>query len=85
MKSMDLKGGDIVLAINDTKYNLDNIYDMIIGSMSWKENDPITVKIKRDDKELILKGSVKIPMDEMEGYQATDESKKTIREAWIKG
>jgi hypothetical protein len=53
--------------------------------MSWKENDPITFKIKRDDKEMILKGSVKIPMDEMEGYQATDENKKAIREAWLKG
>lgn len=85
MKTLDLKGGDILLAINDTPYNLDTIYDMIIGSMSWKEDDPITFKIKRDDKELILKGTVKIPMDEIEGYQATDESKKAIREAWLKG
>lgn len=85
MKSMDLKGGDIILEINDTAYNLDNIYEMIIGSMSWKENDPITFKIKRDDKEMTLKGVVKISMDEIEGYKATDDSKTAIREAWLKG
>lgn len=85
MKSLGLQGGDIILAINDTAYNLDNIYDMIIGSMSWQENDPITFKIKREDKEITLKGTVQIPMDEVDGYQATDDAKKTIREAWLKG
>ncbi|RXR32994.1 peptidase M61 [Flavobacterium piscinae] len=85
MKSMGLQGGDIIVSINDTKYNLDNIYDMIIGSMSWQENDPITFVIKREDKELTLKGNVKVPMDEIDGYQATDESKKALREAWLKG
>jgi predicted metalloprotease with PDZ domain len=85
MKSLGLQGGDIILAVNDTAYNLDNIYDMIIGSMSWQENDPITFKIKREDKEITLKGTVQIPMDEVDGYQATDDAKKTIREAWLKG
>lgn len=85
MKSIGLQGGDIIVSINDTKYNLDNIYDMIIGSMSWQENDPVTFVIKREDKELTLKGTVKLPMDEIDGYQATDESKKALREAWLKG
>ncbi len=85
MKSMGLQGGDIIVSINETKYNLDNIYDMIIGSMSWQENDPVTFVIKREDKELTLKGTVKIPMDEIDGYQATDESKKALREAWLRG
>jgi predicted metalloprotease with PDZ domain len=85
MKSIGLQGGDIIVSINDTKYNLDNIYDMIIGSMSWQENDPITFVIKREDKELTLKGNVKVPMDEIDGYQATDESKKALRDAWLKG
>ncbi|WP_333695616.1 M61 family metallopeptidase [Flavobacterium sp.] len=85
MKSLGLQGGDIIVSINNTKYNLDNVYDMIIGSMSWQENDPVTFTIKRGSEELTLKGNVKIPMDEIDGYQATDESKKALREAWLKG
>lgn len=85
MTSLGLQGGDIIKSINGTEYNLDNIYDMIIGSMAWQENDPITFKINREDAELELKGTVKIPMDEIDGYQATDDSKKALREAWLKG
>jgi len=85
MTSLGLQGGDIIKSINDTDYNLDNIYDMIIGSMSWQENDPITIKIKREEAEMELKGVVKIPMDEVDGFHATDDSAKALREAWLKG
>jgi hypothetical protein len=53
--------------------------------MSWQENDPVTFVVKREDKELPLKGTVKVPMDEIDGYQATDEAKKALREAWLRG
>lgn len=84
-KSLGIKPNDVISEINGTKYNLDNIYDMIIGSIAWKENDPITVKIKRGGKEMLLKGTVKLPHDEIEGFQATDASKAKLREAWLKG
>ncbi|AWH83726.1 peptidase M61 [Flavobacterium album] len=85
MNTLGIKGGDVILAVNDKPYNLDNIYDMIEISMGWKDGDPINVKIKRDGKEQVLKGAVKMPMEEMEGYHATDASKAKIREAWLKG
>jgi predicted metalloprotease with PDZ domain len=85
MKSMQLQGGDIIVSINNTNYNLDNIYDMIVGSMSWKENDPVTFIIKRENQELTLKGKVTIPTDEIDGYQSTDDTKKALRDAWLKG
>ncbi len=85
MTNLGIKGGDAILAINEKNYNLDNIYDMIEVSMGWKEGDAITVKIKRDGKEQVLKGTVKMPMEDSEGYHATDVSKAKIREAWLKG
>ncbi|MDP2161007.1 MAG: peptidase M61, partial [Flavobacterium sp.] len=85
MKELGLQGGDIILTVDNTPYNLDNIYDMVVGSMSWKENDPIVFKVKRNDKEMDLKGVVKIPYEEMDGYQATDASKKELLEAWLRG
>lgn len=83
--TLDLKGGDIILAVNDTPYSLDNIYDMISYSQKWKENDSISIKIKRDGKEQIIKGNVKLPYVDSEGLEASDASKITLRTAWLKG
>jgi len=83
--NLGLKGGDIIVAINDKNYSLDNIYDMIMESENWKENDSIVVKIKRDGKEQIIKGKVKLPYEDKESFDATDVSKSTLKNAWIKG
>lgn len=83
--SLGLKGGDVILAINDKTYSLDNLSEIISDSQKWKENDPISIKIKRDGKEEIVKGSVKLPYKDTEGLEATDASKTALREAWLKG
>lgn len=85
MKTLGIKNDDTILAINDTNYNLDNIYDMIMLSMDWKEGDAIAVKIKRGGKEQILKGKVTLPMQDAEGYHAVDASKTKLKEGWLKG
>ena len=84
-KNLKAKAADVLLEINGTKYNLDNIYEMIIGSASWQEDEPITMKIKRDGKEMILKGTVKLPYEEVDSWKATDANKSKLREAWLKG
>ena len=55
-KTLGIKGGDIILAINDKSYNLYNIYEMITISQTWKNGDPISVKIKREGQEQIING-----------------------------
>jgi type II secretory pathway component PulC len=82
--NLGLKGGDILVSINEKPYSLDNIYDMITESDNWKENDAITVKIKRDGKEQIIKGKVKFPYEDKEGLKATDATKTALKEAWLK-
>jgi predicted metalloprotease with PDZ domain len=84
-KNLDLRANDIIMAINDKTYTLDNIYDMIGESENWKENDAITIKIKRDGKEQILTGKVSLPYEEIEGLQATDATKTNLKNAWLKG
>ncbi len=83
--NLKLKGGDIILSINDTAYTLDNIYDLINQSTKWKENEPISLKIKRNEKEITIKGNVKFPMEEKDNITVTDDSKKQLKEAWLKG
>jgi len=85
MTTLGLKNNDKILAINEKPYNLDNIYDLIMESMNWKDGEAITVKIKRNEKEQTLKGKIVMPKEKQDGYQSTDGSKKTIREAWLRG
>jgi predicted metalloprotease with PDZ domain len=83
--NLNLKAGDVILAVNDKTYTLDNIYDLIGESENWKENDPITIKIKRAGVEQTIKGTVKVPSEEKETFKATDGSKEKLKNAWLKG
>ncbi|RVT77575.1 peptidase M61 [Flavobacterium sufflavum] len=83
--NLGLKGGDVILEINNVAYSYDNIYDMINQSAKWKENEDITVKIRRSGKEELLKGTVKLPYEDKEKIEATDASKNQLKEAWLKG
>lgn len=85
MTTLGLKGGDVLVGINGTKYDVNNVYDLIMSSMSWKEGEPIIIDIKRDGKTQQVKGKIKLPSEQVEGYKATDASKAGIRNAWLKG
>lgn len=85
MTTLGLKNNDTLLAFNGKDYNLDNIYDLIMASMNWKDGEAVNVKIKRDGKEQTVKGKVVMPKEKQEGYQATDDAKKAVREAWLRG
>ena len=85
MTTLGLKNNDTLLAFNGKDYNLDNIYDLIMASINWKDGDAMTVKFKRDGKEQTVKGKVVMPKEKQDGYQATDDTKKTVREAWLRG
>jgi hypothetical protein len=58
---------------------------MVMESMSWKEGDKITIKINREGIEQTITGKIAMPKEKQEGYQATDNTKKAIRDAWLKG
>lgn len=85
MTTLGLKGGDVLVGINGTKYDVNNVYDLIMSSMSWKEGEPITIDIKRDGKTQQVKGKIKLPSEQVGGYKATDASKAALRNAWLKG
>ena len=84
-KSLNIKGGDVLLAFNDKAYNVENIYDMVMESQNWKVDDAISVKIKRDGAEQTITGKVKLSTEEAESYQTSDASKSKLKESWLKG
>lgn len=82
---LGLLAGDILMAVNDKNYTADKVNEILYDCENWKENDAITLKIRRNGTEQIIKGTVKLPYEEKEGFKASDASKSTLKEAWLKG
>lgn len=83
--NLGLVGGDIIMAVNDKNYTPKNNNEILYDCDNWKENDVITLKIRRNGVEQIIKGKVKLPFEEKEGLKALDTSKSVLKEAWLKG
>lgn len=83
--TLGVKGGDILLTINNEAFNKNTIFEIVTKSEQWKENDPIVLKIKRADKEAIITGKIALPYEDKESLIANDISKKALKEAWLKG
>lgn len=84
LSSLGLKGDDIISAINGTEYNLDQISDLMTAAQKWNEGEAISMKIKRDGKEMTLSGKVTLAYEESEAYYNVDASKEALKEAWLK-
>jgi predicted metalloprotease with PDZ domain len=85
MKELGIKNEDVILEVNGVKCSIENINQIVGGSFGWKDGDAIAMKIKRDGKEINIEGKTVMPKEMQEGYKATDDSKKAVREAWLKG
>ena len=81
---LGLQGGDIILAVNDKNYTPEKVNEILYDNENWKENDSITLKIRRNGIEQIIKGTVKLTYEEKEGFEATDISKSALKKAWLK-
>lgn len=82
---LELVAGDIIIAVNDKNYTPDKVNEILYDGDNWKENDAITLKIRRNGAEQVIKGTVKLPYEEKESLKASDASKSALKEAWLKG
>lgn len=85
LKNLGIQAGDVLVAVNGVKYNLDNINELIMWSTSLKENEEVTFTIKRDNIEKKFTGKAVLPHEMIPGYQFTDRQKLALKEDWLKG
>ena len=82
--NLGLLPDDIILAVNDKNYTSNTVNEILYDCENWKENDAITLKIRRDGKEQIIVGKVKLPTEEKESFKTNDPSKSALKDAWLK-
>ena len=85
LKTIGIEPGDVLIAVNDVKYNLDNINELIMWSGSLKENEEVTFTIKRNDVVKKYTGKAVLPKELISGYKFTEIENKSLKEAWLKG
>lgn len=85
LTKIGLQAEDTILAVNGVNYNLDSVYELMTSVQDWKEGQTITIKIKRNGKELTVSGAAQITFNETEGYQVTNPNKQSLNNAWLKG
>lgn len=85
MTSIGLKPNDAILAVNGTNYTIDSLMEFMTAAQNWKEADKVSIKVKRDGKEVLLNGKVTLTFAETKGYQLIDASKEGLKNSWLKG
>jgi len=85
LKNIGVMPGDILVAVNGKKYNLDSINDLIMWSTSLQENDDVTFTIKREGVEKSFSGKAVLPTEMVPGFEFTEVAKLSLKEAWLKG
>ena len=85
MKSMGLKADDVILAINEKAFSMDDIASLMDTVQQWNENEPVTLTIKREGKELKLNGKAVFSYSESESFMTLDSTKNRLKESWLKG
>ncbi|SKB36334.1 Predicted metalloprotease, contains C-terminal PDZ domain [Salegentibacter holothuriorum] len=89
LKKLGVKGGDIIKSVNEEKYNILNVYNLIMTAESWKEGEKVNFVVMRDGEKLELSTTASQPTDseltltEKDLPESSEEVK--LRNAWLKG
>ncbi|WP_235016347.1 peptidase M61 [Aquimarina sp. AU474] len=86
LKNLGVQGGDVLLSIDDKKYDIKNIYDLFGDSNQWKIGDTISFKVNRDGKEMILSSEVIEPTIEkriLESNPTASEQQIKFLKSWV--
>jgi predicted metalloprotease with PDZ domain len=87
LQDLGVKQGDVLVSVNGTGYNLENVRILVQNSISWKAGDKVKMSVKRDGGEKELSGTWTAPkamsmsLEEMELPAGSNKLK--LRKAWL--
>ena len=86
LDSLGVLPGDVLVSVDSTEYNLDNIRNLIFGSMQWTPETEITMVVDRDGEEIELSGVVGVPMaprQRLVEVEEPTEEQLQLRNYWL--
>jgi len=85
MNAMGVKNGDEIIEMDGTPIDASNLMGVLMTGYGLEEDEPMTMKVKRNGQIVELKGKVKLNYEDGTGFKFTDSSKLKLKEAWLKG
>ena len=85
MTGMGIQNGDEIIEMNGSPIDASNPTNVLIAGFGIDENEPISMKVKRNGQVVELKGNAKLNYIDGKGFKFTDESKRKLNQAWLKG
>jgi hypothetical protein len=85
MTSLGIQNGDEIIEMNGSPIDASNPTAVLIAGYGIDEDDPITMKVKRNGQVVELSGKAKLNYVDGKGFKFTDESKRALNQAWLKG
>ena len=82
--SLGVKAGDVLLSFNGQVFDASDPTKVLMSGVGVEEGSEGVMKIRRDGKEMELKGKVKLNYEDGLGYKVTDPSKAALKNAWLK-
>ena len=88
LNELGVKNGDVIKEVNGKTFTIQNVYDLVMDSQTWKEGDDVEMLLERNDEEIKLKGKISIPTTKKSVIKEMDlpetDSRVKIRNAWLK-
>jgi predicted metalloprotease with PDZ domain len=85
MTSLGIQNGDEIIEMNGSPIDASNPTSVLIAGYGIDEDDPITMKVKRNGQVVELSGKAKLNYVDGSGFKFTDASKRALNQAWLKG
>jgi predicted metalloprotease with PDZ domain len=85
MTSLGMQNGDEIMEINGSPLDASNPTNVLIAVFGIEEDEPVTMKVNRNGQVVELKGKAKLNYTDGNGFKFTDESKRKLNQAWLKG
>lgn len=82
--SLGVQAGDEILGFNGQAFDASDPTKILMAGFGLEEGSEGVMKVRRDGKEMDLKGKIKLNYEDGLGYKATDASKAALRNAWLK-
>ncbi|HEX5669087.1 MAG TPA: hypothetical protein VFX73_09810, partial [Chitinophagaceae bacterium] len=84
MTALGVQNGDELVEMNESPIDASTPMNVMIAGYGMEENEPVSLKVKRNGQIVELKGQAKLNYVDGSGLKFVDPSKEKLKNAWLK-
>ncbi|HLO82566.1 MAG TPA: hypothetical protein VK166_16490 [Chitinophagaceae bacterium] len=84
MNALGVQNGDEIIEMNESPLDASTPMNVMIAGYGMEEDEPVTMKVKRNGQIVELKGKAKLNYVDGSGFKFVDPSKEKLKNAWLR-